>query len=193
MQLLRSISPVRLAVRTPDFHSGNRGSIPLRGAQPGNLKIVRFFFAYYCDMETRSNPKYVGYLLERTSRKVKLSFSQAFTQLGLDITPEQWVILENLYFQNGLSQTELAAKIFKNTPTISRILDLLGKKGLTERKRFEKDRRQHRVFLTGEGKKVVEKAQPVVHQLRSQGWQNLSEEDYAHLERILNQVFNNFE
>lgn len=144
-------------------------------------------------MKQGSNPRYFGYLLERASRQVKLSFSQAFTQLGLDITPEQWVILENLYFQNGLSQTELAAKIFKNTPTISRILDLLGKKGLTERTRFENDRRRHRVFLTSEGKKVVEKAQPIVQNLRDQGWKSLNEEDHQHLERILNQVFNNFE
>jgi DNA-binding MarR family transcriptional regulator len=144
-------------------------------------------------MKQGSNRRYFGYLLERTSRKVKLSFSQAFSQLGLDITPEQWVILENLYFQNGLSQTELAEKIFKNTPTISRILDLLGKKGLTERTRFENDRRRHRVFLTPTGKAVVEKAQPIAQELRDQGWQNLSEEDYNHLERILNQVFNNFE
>jgi DNA-binding MarR family transcriptional regulator len=143
-------------------------------------------------MELESNPKYFGYLLERASRKVKLSFSQAFTQLGLDITPEQWVILENLYFNNGLSQTELAEKIFKNTPTISRILDLLGKKGLTERKRFENDRRRHRIFLTPAGKKVVEKAQPVVQELREQGWDKLSEEDYQHLDRILNQIFDNF-
>lgn len=143
-------------------------------------------------MESESNPKYFGYLLERASRKVKLSFSQAFTQLGLDITPEQWVILENLYFNNGLSQTELAERIFKNTPTISRILDLLGKKGLTERKRFENDRRRHRIFLTPAGKAVVEKAQPVVRQLREQGWHKLSEEDYQHLDRILNQVFDNF-
>ena len=27
------ICPVRLAVRTPDSHSGDRGSIPLRGAR----------------------------------------------------------------------------------------------------------------------------------------------------------------
>ncbi len=28
----KKIRPVRLMVRTPDFHSGNRGSIPLRVA-----------------------------------------------------------------------------------------------------------------------------------------------------------------
>ncbi len=144
-------------------------------------------------MDKGSDHKYFGYLLERTSRKVKLGFSQAFAQLGLDITPEQWVLLEKLYYDNGLSQTDLAAQIFKNTPTISRILDLLEKKGFTERQRFENDRRRHRVFLTLQGKQVVEKAQPLVQGLREQGWQKLGEEDYQHFTRILNQIFTNFE
>ena len=39
--------PVRLAVRTSDFHSGNRGSIPLRATRailadpPNDLRSVR--------------------------------------------------------------------------------------------------------------------------------------------------------
>ena len=35
--------PVRLTVRTPGFHPGNRGSIPLRAAKSGSL-VVRFFY-----------------------------------------------------------------------------------------------------------------------------------------------------
>jgi len=143
-------------------------------------------------MKPGDNAKYVGYLLERTSRQVKLSFSQAFKALKIDLTPEQWVLLENLYNENGISQTELAERIFKNTPTISRILDLLCEKGYTARKRFENDRRRHRVFLTQEGKDVVEQLQPTVKQLREQGWQQLNEEDYAHLNRILTRVFENY-
>lgn len=45
--------PVRLGVRTPDFHSGNRGSIPLRAtksmqmtSKPCNQTFAGFFIAY---------------------------------------------------------------------------------------------------------------------------------------------------
>ncbi|MEO0474278.1 MAG: MarR family transcriptional regulator [Bacteroidota bacterium] len=137
--------------------------------------------------------KSIGYQLERTSRIVKLAYLQAFHRLGVDVTPEQWVMLDSLYHKNGQSQTELANASYKDAPTVSRILDLLGKKGLTERQRFDNDRRRYKIFLTDEGKKVVEKVLPVVESLREQGWQNLSEEDYEVFMRIMQQIFTNYE
>lgn len=136
--------------------------------------------------------KIFGTLIARTSRVIRLSFIQAFRNNELDITPEQWVILDKLYEHNGLSQTDLASDSFKNAPTVSRIIDLLCEKKLTERQRFKNDRRRYKIFLTEEGKALVEKALPVVADLRNQGWSDLSEADYATFKRIMNQMFNNF-
>ncbi len=144
-------------------------------------------------MKKERRTKNIGYHLERATRVVKLHYLQAFNELGVDITPEQWVLLDNLYQNNGLSQTELAALSFKNTPTISRILDLLAKKGLIERQRFENDRRRFKIFLTPKGIETVEKSLEVVANLREQGWRHLSEEDYDTFLRIINQVFENYE
>jgi len=142
-------------------------------------------------MDVNDEAKKIGYYLERTSRLVKLRYLQAFAKLGLDITPEQWVMLDSLYQRNGRSQTELAGDSYKNAPTVSRIIDLLEKKGLVERQRFENDRRRYKIFLTDAGKAVVEKVQPSVSSLRAQSWDNLSDEDYTHFLRIINQVFDN--
>ena len=144
-------------------------------------------------MDQHHDGKSIGYQLERTSRIVKLAYLQAFNQLGVDITPEQWVMLDSLYHKNGQSQTDLANASYKDAPTVSRILDLLGKKGLTERQRFANDRRRYKIFLTDEGKKVVEKVLPVVESLREKGWKNLSEEDYESFLRIMQQIFANYE
>lgn len=140
-----------------------------------------------------SDTKQIGYFLERTTRIVKLAFHQAITELGLDITPEQWVILESLYQENGQAQIDLANKSFKNAPTISRILDLLSHKGFVERQRFDNDRRRYKIYLTDEGRRIVELIKPSANRLRKQGWQHLSEEDYDNFIRILNRVFSNFE
>ena len=144
-------------------------------------------------MDQHHDGKSIGYQLERTSRIVKLAYLQAFNQLGVDITPEQWVMLDSLYHKNGQSQTDLANASYKDAPTVSRILDLLGKKGLTERQRFANDRRRYKIFLTDEGKKVVEKVLSVVESLREKGWKNLSEEDYESFLRIMQQIFANYE
>ena len=143
-------------------------------------------------MSEANDTKNFGAYIDRTIRIIKLNYTKAFREIGVDITTEQWVLIDNLYKMNGLSQTDLANGSFKNAPTVSRIVDLLCKKGLTERQRFENDRRRYKVFLTEEGKAIYEKALPVVKGLRTQGWNKLSDEDYTSFLRIMNQIFNNF-
>lgn len=137
--------------------------------------------------------KQIGYYLERTTRSVKLSFVQAFTEAGIDLTPEQWVIVDRLYKKNGQSQTDLANGSYKNAPTISRILDVLERKAIVERQRFDNDRRRYKIFLTPKGYAVAERALPIAEALRLKGWKGLSDADYDKLILLLDKVFANFE
>lgn len=137
--------------------------------------------------------KHFGTYIDRNFRIIRLTFLKAFKKAGVDLTTEQWVLMDSLYKQNGLSQNELATGSFKDAPTVSRIIDLLSKKGFIERQRFDNDRRRYKIFLTDEGKAVYEKVLPSVEGLREKGWENLSDEDYTTFLRIMNQVFKNFE
>ena len=141
---------------------------------------------------SQKKPKHFGTYIDRNYRIIRLRFLRAFKEAEVDLTTEQWVLIDSLYKKNGLSQNELAGGSFKDAPTVSRIVDLLCKKGYTERQRFENDRRRYKIFLTDEGKAVYEKILPSVEGLREKGWENLSEEDYTAFLRIMNQVFENF-
>ncbi|MFT4972999.1 MAG: DNA-binding MarR family transcriptional regulator [Paraglaciecola sp.] len=140
----------------------------------------------------KEEPKIFGAYLDRTVKQIRQNYVRAFKEVGVDITTEQWVLLDNLYQNNGISQNELAERNFKNAPTVSRIIDLLCTKELVERQRFENDRRRYKIFITEYGKTVYEKALPAVLGLRKQGWDNLTEEDYDSLVRIVNQIFENY-
>ncbi|MEO1262250.1 MAG: MarR family transcriptional regulator [Bacteroidota bacterium] len=144
-------------------------------------------------MSDISNTKNFGARIDRTLKIIKANYQKAFKEVGVDITTEQWVLMDSLYKDNGISQNDLANGSFKNAPTVSRIIDLLCKKGLTERHRFENDRRRYKIFLTDLGKATYEKALPRVIELRKQGWENLTEEDYQVFSRIMDQIFKNFE
>lgn len=133
----------------------------------------------------------VGHLLERTTRKVKLSFIQLFKDLGVDLTPEQWVIIDTLYTRDGLTQTQLADDGFKNAPTISRIIDGLVKKNLVFRKADQKDKRKSFIHITKEGKALVQLCLGPINELRDLSWQGLSADDYQILRDILDKVFDN--
>lgn len=136
--------------------------------------------------------KNVGTYLDRTLKLVKQHYLRAFRAAGADISTEQWVIIDQLYKENGLSQTDLANGSYKNAPTVSRIIDLLCSKGLTERQRFAGDRRRYKIFLTDAGRKLHEELLPAVLELREQTWQGLSESDWANLKHILGKVMDNF-
>ena len=144
-------------------------------------------------MEENGGSKNFGAYLDRTLRKVRLDMGRRLKESGVDITPEQWMILSSLYENNGQSQTELGDGSFKNAPTVSRIIDLLCKKGLAERRPDRNDRRRHNIFLTTKGKKIVEKAFPAIIATREKGWEGLSDDDYKIFLRIINQIFENFE
>ncbi|MEM9261863.1 MAG: helix-turn-helix domain-containing protein, partial [Bacteroidota bacterium] len=78
----------------------------------------------------------VGTLLDRTTRLMKAMYQRAFREAGVDLTPEQWVVLDHLYSAKEVSQTDLANGTFKDAPTVSRIIDKLAQKGLALRQRF---------------------------------------------------------
>jgi len=112
---------------------------------------------------------------------------------GVDITPEQWALIDQLYQTNGISQNDLANGTFKNAPTVSRIIDLLCKKGWTKRTRREDDRRSFNIFLTKEGEEIVKILLPKVAHLRKIGQQDISEKDYETFVGIMNKIYENYQ
>ncbi len=144
-------------------------------------------------MPNHSDTKNFGAIIDRTLKIIKANYQKAFNDIGVEITTEQWVLMDTLYKNNGISQNKLANDSFKNAPTVSRIIDLLCKKGLTERQRVENDRRRYKIFLTPLGKKTYQKALPTVNALRAKGWNELTDEDYEHFSRIMDQIFINFD
>ncbi|SEM16321.1 DNA-binding transcriptional regulator, MarR family [bacterium A37T11] len=131
------------------------------------------------------------FLLDRTAKRVK-QFSQIqFNALRFDITVDQWTVLKNLKMYADMAQRELAECCGKDQPTLTRIVDLLEKKGLVARRVHPADRRSFVVHLTEKGEqKITELAEPVA-KIRVKAWDNLNESDFEHLKRILDTIYDN--
>ncbi|MBK7410465.1 MAG: MarR family transcriptional regulator [Saprospirales bacterium] len=116
---------------------------------------------------------------------------QSLTQAGFDLTVDQWVLLQELHKLDGQGQNDLARKTFKDAPTVTRIIDLLCKKGLTERLVAPEDRRKFNIFLTPAGRSIIKEVLPVIQEFRHQAYQNLSDAQMDVLTEILDQIFEN--
>lgn len=132
-----------------------------------------------------------SFLLDRTARRVKQYAQQKFKELRLNVTVDQWLVLKHLYENEGLKQNELAELLFKDNPTLTRIIDLLCEKNLTVRKPHPEDRRSFRVELTAQGRKKVEQMKPRIQKIRLKAWEGLSQSDFRHFKKVLDAIYNN--
>lgn len=130
-----------------------------------------------------------SYLLDRTNRRIKQYAQNKFKEEEFDITVDQWLILKILSLNNDKNQSELAELTGKDHPTLTRILDLLCKKNLVERKASQGDRRSFTIQLTKTGIDKQKEWAPKVAQIRNKAWENLSEKDHEELKRILNTIY----
>lgn len=143
-------------------------------------------------MTTKKFDSY-SYLLDRTARRVKGYAQQRFATDNFDITVDQWLILKSLDNERYLKQKELAEVTGKDNPTLTRIIDLLCKKELTERITHKEDRRSFTVHLTEAGKAKLSELSPRIDDIRMKAWENLTEQDYEQLKTILNKIYQNLE
>lgn len=134
-----------------------------------------------------------SFLLDRTARKVKQYAQQQFKQGEFDVTVDQWLVLKNLSENGPLSQTELANMVFKDHPTLTRIIDLLCKKGYVERILHPNDRRSFQLYLTDQGLLKVAELKPKVLEIREKAWDKLNESDFEEFKRILNTIYQNLD
>jgi MarR family transcriptional regulator, organic hydroperoxide resistance regulator len=110
---------------------------------------------------------------------------------GLELTPEQWIVLVQLWKKDGQSQSLLSELTLRDRPTMSRILDTMEKSGLVERVVDEQDARSRLVKLTRRGRTLQEKLVPVAKQLVNRLEQGIAESDLETTHRTLSRMLAN--
>lgn len=133
----------------------------------------------------------IGYPTVLTGRKiVRLLF---LSLRPYDITPEQWTILRFLGEQDRISQKELSEISGKDQPTVTRILDIMKRKGWIRREANNEDRRSFLICITMEGQMLLDRLVPVVEAAFEKVLAGISEQQLQGLQHILRQLDANLE
>ena len=135
----------------------------------------------------------LGYLINIAAQRLKYELHLTFQERSYDVTPEQWVVLNRLWEEDGLSQVELAERTFKDKPSTTRILNLLEKKKLVVRRADENDGRVLRVRLTQSGWDIKEKLVACAEAVLQKGSQGLTNEEITQFKVLLNKLLRNLE
>jgi DNA-binding MarR family transcriptional regulator len=109
----------------------------------------------------------------------------------LPITPEQFSVLSHLWQKDGLQQTELALCINRNRANVTRIIDILEREGIVERKDDTKDRRVFRIFLTEKGKSLRDVTAKCAEQSIMDSLKGLTNEEIETCRKVLLKIKSN--
>jgi DNA-binding MarR family transcriptional regulator len=135
----------------------------------------------------------LGFSIYRVHTQGTNALRRAFQAAGYDVTPEQWGVLARLREEEGMNQTQLGEKMLKDRHNITRILNLLEKRGYIERRPDESDKRVYRVFLTAAGRATHEELAPIVMNHRRLTFGGLAQEDLRKMRILLERMVKNLE
>jgi len=122
---------------------------------------------------------------------MRQQISQAYKDLGYDITPEAAQALMIIQHFEGLTQTKLAHILEKDKASVTRLLNSLVQLNLVERIQDTNDRRIIRAHITTKGKNTFAKFMPKLQTLSDLTLQGISEADFKQTLSTLHRITTN--
>ena len=132
-----------------------------------------------------------GYLINMTALLLKREFSSAIKNHSIDVTPEQWAILNRLNENSDLTQKEVAKLTFKDNANITRMVDKLEKKGLVIRQSDANDRRSWKLSITKKGIEIRDLVEPLAVDILNKISKGISEKEMDSYNNISKKIINN--
>ena len=100
-------------------------------------------------------------------------------------------LLHVLWQEEGLTQSELAARVHVRPATITKMLQRMAEAGFVERRRDSRDQRVVRVYLSDVGRAVQEKVQQVWAQMERDVLEGFEPEECSQLRGFLLRIREN--
>ncbi len=113
-----------------------------------------------------------GFILNDVARLMRITLDRRVKALGL--TRSQWWVLNHLFRNDGVTQSELADILEVKKATLGRLLDRLEQKGWVRREGHAGDRRAKRVFLTDEVEPAIKTMRAAAAEVRRDALSGLS-------------------
>ena len=132
---------------------------------------------------------YIGFQVLQVHKAHRQLAEAALNKLGVHTGQE--MILLQLWIEEGIPQSQLAASMEVEPPTATKMLQRMERAGLIERRPDPTDARISRVYLSERGRALEQPVLDVWKQLETQTVAGLSLTEQALLHRLLMQVLTN--
>lgn len=131
------------------------------------------------------------YILEKSIKSYRQMAQRTISDEFGSITVDQLLVLQTMKDQPELTQQQIAVAVFKDFASITRIIDLLVRKGFLKRSDHPTDRRRFELTLTPEGNDLLEQVRPRILKNRRIALEGVEEEEMAIARKVLAKIVEN--
>lgn len=120
-------------------------------------------------------------------------FAKELSRNDINLTPEQYLVMDILWDADVLSQQAIADIIQKDKNSVTKFIDSLEKKGLVYRAVNKEDRRVNNIIVSEEGRKLKTKTTEVAIKMMRNVLDNIKEEDLVAFDKVMMQIKDNID
>jgi MarR family transcriptional regulator for hemolysin len=131
------------------------------------------------------------YTLEKAIKAYRQYFQAQLKNAGFGITLDQWLVLNMIVDFEGITQTEIAERVFKDKGSITRIIDLLELNGYVVRRPHPTHGKMSQLDITEKGKNTLESLKKEVPKFRDFALRTISDDSKKETQNILKIIINN--
>jgi DNA-binding MarR family transcriptional regulator len=133
----------------------------------------------------------VFHSIERAIKEYRKFSQKNISNQIKDLTIDQGMVLLFLDKHSELTQKEIAALIFKDNASMTRMINLMVNKKYLKRSMNPLDRRRYNIEITAKGKQVLESLPPIILSNREKSLEGITKEEIIQLESLLKKITSN--
>ena len=132
--------------------------------------------------------KEIAVYLNLSACKLKQYTAAALRQNNVELTPEQFLLIDLLWNHGPMSQQTIADKMQKDKNSVTKLVDALEAKGLVIRKKDDNDRRSNLLVLTQKAEGMKDSAKEKGISVLDRALEGISEEELKAFLATLNKL-----
>ena len=137
--------------------------------------------------------KQVGVYVNILNCRLKKYLAEVFKKNGVNLTGEQYLVMDALWNEGTLTQQAIAFIIQKDKNSVTQFIDNLEKKGLVQRVVDSADRRVNNIKLSKAGLEMKDNTKNVAIAAVNDILEGISEEELKAFVKVLNKACDNIE
>ena len=133
------------------------------------------------------------YSLESATKAYRRFAQARLSDAGIDITIDQWLVLRTIHESPDVTLHQVGTTVFKDFASVTRIVQLLERKGMLRRTPHPRDGRRSELVLTSAGEALIRTVEPIAQAYRAQALAGIDAEEVERTREVLKRIIENCE